>query len=61
MGQKNGKPFTDPYNQKDPQTLDFTGVWGPLGIPADIKIMQEMDIERNPRNACKIRPCGASD
>lgn len=36
MGQKNGKPFTDLYNQKDPQTLDFTGVWGSLGIPSGI-------------------------
>lgn len=55
MGQKNGKPFTYPYNTKDPQTLDFTGVRGSLGIPADIKKMQEMDIERNPQFYCNIR------
>ena len=36
MGQNGALPTIYPYNQKDPQTLDFTGVRGSFGIPTGI-------------------------
>lgn len=56
IGAKWGITFYYPYNQKDPQTLDFTRVRGSLGIPTDIKKCRRWAFEKINRFLVNKRP-----